>query len=48
MKRMAALLAVMGAMSGVVPAGALAATPASNSNPLCDGGGLVGLLLRVC
>ncbi|HEV2813942.1 MAG TPA: hypothetical protein VGW10_11880 [Solirubrobacteraceae bacterium] len=42
MKRMAALLAVMGALSAVVPA---AAPAASTSNPLCSAS---LLMLRFC
>ena len=43
MKRMAALLAVMGALSAVVPASAAAATV---ENPVCSSTSL--LLLRFC
>ena len=44
MKRMAALLAVMGALSAIVPAAAPAAT--ADASPLCNSGTL--LMLRLC
>jgi len=50
MKRMAALLAVMGAMTGVVPAAAPAATTSGvgdSAGGICQSLGL-GLATRIC